>query len=153
MEHDERDPAPGAATREAVPRPDTAAAPIIAASSVAVPVSEWGVPAVTARIDVAPEPESPAPRTRRAWLAALAALGAVVTAVLHGIAVDVAAGGDAAVGTALAWAAIAASGATVLVSLVGLVVGPRRTLAGLAGVVAVLANPWVVLHVLAFLSA
>jgi predicted ABC-type sugar transport system permease subunit len=100
-------------------------------------------------VEVAPEQVAP----RRTALLGFGALAmAIVTAVLTGLGVGASAAGDESAAQWLAIAAIAASILSVLIGLAALVTGRGRVSGALAAAIAVLANPWVLLHVLDFFS-
>lgn len=138
------------------PRADTAVSPIIQGEPVDIPTPVWGalVEEDLRRIEAdefaeaeAAEYDGVLPRPRRllGWLSVLAA---VVTAVLHGLAVAAAGYVDPGLGTALAWGAIAASVAAVVLGVTAAVLGRGRWLGVIGAVCGFLANPWVVLQVL-----
>lgn len=90
----------------------------------------------------------------RSPLVGIAALGlAVVTAVVHGVAVGVASGGDPPAGTVLAVIAISLSVLAVVGGLVALIGGFGRRWGAAAIVLAVLANPVVLLTLLGWVQS
>ncbi len=144
------------------PRTDTAVSPVIRGEPVDIPTPVWGalVEEDLRRIEAGGEfdPADPGfeggllPRPRRllGWLSILAF---AVTAVLHGFAVSVAGYQDPALGTFLAWAAIAASVIAIALGAVAAVLARGRWLGVVGAVGGLLANPWVVLQVLRLFSA
>ncbi len=150
---------------EQAKRPDTAVSPVIRGESVHVPTPVWGalarddVETITAEIVDTDEQAAlegdgrgellARPRRLLGWLS-LAAF--VVTAVLHGLAVSVAAYQDLGAGTVLAWFAIIASVAAIGLGITAAVLDRGRTLGIVGAVGGLLANPWVVLQVLRLLS-
>lgn len=100
---------------------------------------------------VEPEPTD-GPRPRTPLVGGLALLAAVVTAVLTGVGVSVAASGAYDAGTVIAWIAIAVSGVAVLGGLIGAIAGWGRRWAVVAVIVGVGANPWVLATVLGALA-
>ncbi len=146
----------GGAGSEA-PGTDTAVSPSIRGEPVDIPTPVWGalvredLERLTAEGEVDPADPGgegellPRPRRLLGWLSLLAF---VVTAVLHGAAVAVAAHHDPAMGTFLAWSAIIASFAAVGLGVTAAVLDRGRTLGIIGAVCGLLANPWVVLEVL-----
>ena len=98
--------------------------------------------------------EAPAAPKRRSAVFALASVAlAAGTIGVHVAAIVVASAGDFPAGTTLGYLAIGLSGLAVAVGIMGIIVGPRRGWAVVAVLVAVLANPWVLLTVLRLLSS
>jgi len=83
----------------------------------------------------------------------LAVLAAGFFAVLHGVAVGAAAGGDNTTATVLAWTVIVGTIATLLLGVVAVVSGRGRRWGALAVVLSLLANPFVLMRVLGFFGA
>ena len=143
------------------PRTDTAVSPVIRGEPVDIPTPVWGalVQEDMQRLRAGGEydPADPGaegellPRPRRllGWLSILAF---VVTALLHAAAVAVAAHHDPAMGTFLAWSAIIASGAAVGLGVAAAILDRGHTLGIIGAVCGLLANPWVVLEVLALFA-
>jgi hypothetical protein len=104
-------------------------------------------PAETTRV-IEVEPE----RRRSSIPGLVALLLAVATEVVTGIAVGVATGGDVDAGTALGYTAIGMSVAAILLGLVAVLARLGRTWGVAAIVLGVLANPWLQLVVLRFIS-
>ena len=139
------------------PRTDTAVSPVIRGEPVDIPTPIWGalVQEDMQRLAAGGEhdPADPGadgelhlpPRRLLGWLSLLAF---VVTAVLHGVAVDVAAHHDPAMGGFLAWSAIITSLAAVGLGVTAAILDRGRTLGIIGAVCGLLANPWVVLVVL-----
>lgn len=100
----------------------------------------------------APELPGVVARVRTPWVGRGALALAVATAVVHGIAVGVASGGDPATGTVLAFLAIGLSIAAVLGGLVAVIAGFGRRTGAAAVALGVLANPVVLLSVLGWIS-
>jgi hypothetical protein len=135
-------------------RTDTAVSPIIRGESVDIPTPIWGalVEEDLRRIEAggdygvadrgADGALLPRPRRLLGWLSVLAA---VVTATLHGFAVDAAARYDDGLGTGLAWAAILTSVAAFALGVTAAVLGRGRWLGVVGAIAGVLANPWVVM--------
>ena len=101
----------------------------------------------------APATSMSEPRRRRAWLGAIALVLGVATAVLTALGVGAAAAGDE---SAAQWSAIGAIGASILsilIALVAMITGRGRAVGALALVIAVLANPWILLRVLELFSS
>ena len=111
------------------------------------------------------EPEEPAPETpdefvseepttkrRRPYVGIAAMVLALGTIGAHVAALVVASDGDFPTGTYLGYVAIGLSALAVVVGLVAAVIGRGRAWGIVAVIVAVLANPWVLLVVLRFLS-
>lgn len=96
--------------------------------------------------------DEPAPRPRTRLLGVVAAALALVTIGVHIAAIVVASGGDFATGTLLGYLAIGASALAVVAGLVAAILGRGRAWGIAAVVVAVVANPLVLLAVLRFLS-
>ena len=96
--------------------------------------------------------EERAPKPRTPVFAAAAGLLALATVVVHITAIVVATGGDFPTGTFLGYLAIGLSGLAVVVGAVAIIWGRYRAWAIAAVVLAVLANPVVLLVVLRFLS-
>ena len=95
--------------------------------------------------------EEPAPRRRPpVWIAAV--VFALATIGVHIAAIVVASAGDFPTGTLLGYIAIVLSVLAVVAALVAVVLGRGRLWAILAAIVAVLANPFVLLTVLTGLS-
>ena len=92
------------------------------------------------------------PRRRTVWLGLGALALAVLTAVLTGLAVSAATVGDEGGAQWLAIAAIAVSILSFLAGMSALLTGRGRLPGGLAAVLAVVANPWILRHVLDFFS-
>ncbi len=90
-------------------------------------------------------------RTPLVGIAALAL--AVLTAIVHGVAVAVASGGDAQTGTVLAVVAIGLSILAVVGGLVALIAGLGRRTGAAAFVLGGLANPVVLLNLLRWVQA
>ncbi|HWL02634.1 MAG TPA: hypothetical protein VNQ52_09720 [Microbacteriaceae bacterium] len=143
----------------AAPRTDTAVSPVIRGEPVDIPTPVWGalVQEDLRQIEEAeaadPGAEGtlhPRPRRLLGWLSLLMF---AVTAVLHGLAVSAAAYADPALGVALAWCAISASVAAVVLGVVAAALGRGRWLGVVGAVGGLLANPWVVLQVLRLFSA
>lgn len=109
---------------------------------------EGPAPAPETPDDDSPELEVAPERRWRPIVGAAALLLAVATAVMHGIAVNVASNGDAPAGTTLAYVAIALSALAVLAGLVALIANLGRRVGAAAIVLGVLANPVVLLWVL-----
>lgn len=99
-----------------------------------------------------PEVVEEALRVRRPWIGLAAVALTVATIGVHAAAIVVASNGDFPTGTLLGYIAIGLSALAVVVGLVAAVVGRGRAWGIAAAVVAVLANPWVLLIVLRFLS-
>lgn len=162
------------------PRADTAVSPVIRGASVSIPTPAWGTAlargtdeVVVAELmddDVEPALRSetppsgmptatggipiPEPAAARApVLGALAALGAIVTVVLHAAAVNVAAARDPETATTLAWAAIIMSFVAMVLGILAVVFRSGRWTGVIAVVVALIANPWVLLQILTFFAA
>ena len=135
-------------------RTDTAVSPVIRGEPVDIPTPIWGalVEEDLRRIEAggeypAPDPGAdggllPRPRRLLGWLSVIAA---VVTATLHGFAVDAAARFDDGLGTGLAWAAILASAAAVALGVTAAVLGRGRWLGVVGAIAGFLANPWIVM--------
>ena len=135
-------------------RTDTAVSPVIRGEPVDIPTPIWGalVADDLRRIEAGGELEAPGPgvdgalvpRPRRllGWLSILAV---VVTATLHGLAVDAAARQDDGLGTGLAWAAIVTSVVAIALGVTAAVLGRGRWLGVIGAIAGFLANPWVVL--------
>lgn len=161
------------------PRADTAVSPVIRGESVAIPTPAWGSAILAADEvviaeliddDGAPRPASavadagvgdsaagagdPAAgrRHRSPGVGVVASLLAVATAVLVGVAVRAASGGDDALATSLAYAAIATSAVGVLVGILAIPLRSGRALGAIAAAVSLGANPWILLQVLSFFS-
>lgn len=96
----------------------------------------------TGMIEVEPE------RRRSVIPGVIVLLLGLAVPVLAGIAVGAATGGDAAGGTALAWAAIGLSIGAVLLGLVAVLFRMGRVWGALGAVLGALANPWLQLQVL-----
>lgn len=104
------------------------------------------------------EPESPeiqvtASRPRTPFVGIAALVLAVATAVVHGVAVAVASGGDAQAGTVLAVVAIGLSILAVVGGLVALIAGLGRRTGAAAFVLGGLSNPLVLLNLLRWVQA
>ncbi len=99
-----------------------------------------------------PEVVEETPRVRRPWIGLAAVALTVATIGVHAAAIVFASNGDFPTGTLLGYIAIGLSALAVVVGLVAAVVGRGRAWGIAAAVVAVLANPWVLLIVLRFLS-
>ncbi len=99
-----------------------------------------------------PEVVEETPRVRRPWIGLAAVALTVATIGVHAAAIVVASNGDFPAGTLLGYIAIGLSALAVVVGVVAAVVGRGRAWGIAAAVVAVLANPWVLLIVLRFLS-
>ena len=97
-------------------------------------------------------PHTSEPRRRTALLGLGALAIAVLTAVLTGLGVSAATAGDEGAAQWLAVAAIAASILSFLAGAFALVTGRGRLAGSLAAVLAVGANPWILLRVLDFFS-
>jgi len=97
------------------------------------------------------EEEAP-PRRPRPWLGVIAVLLALGTIGVHIAAVVVASSGEFALGTTLGYVAIGVSALAALVGIVAAVIGRGRITGILAALVAILANPLVLLALLRFLS-
>ena len=93
-----------------------------------------------------------APRRRPVYVALAAVLVALATVAVHATAVVIASAGDFETGTTLGYVAVGLSILGLLVAIGAVVLGRFRLVAVLAGLVAVLANPLVLLAVLRFLS-
>ena len=91
-------------------------------------------------------------KTRRPYLGIAAAVLALGTIGVHVAAIVVATGRDFPTGTYLGYVAIGLSALTVVVGVVAAVIGRGRVWGIAAAVVGILANPWVLLVVLRFLS-
>ncbi|CAN5397193.1 hypothetical protein BH11ACT5_BH11ACT5_22230 [soil metagenome] len=91
-------------------------------------------------------------RVRRPYLGIAAVVLALGTVGVHIAAIVVATGRDFPTGTYLGYVAIGLSALTVVVGLVAAVIGRGRAWGIAAAVVGILANPWVLLVVLRFLS-
>ena len=109
-------------------------------------------PAIEPDDDVIVEDLTPTPRRRPVWAALAAILLALGTVAVHVSAIVVASGGDFVTGTTLGYVAIGLSVVAVVVAIAAVVIGRWRWWALAAGLLAVLANPWVLLTVLRFLS-
>lgn len=96
--------------------------------------------------------EDAPPRVRRPWIGLAAVALTLATIGVHAAAIVVATNGDFPAGTLLGYVAIGLSALAVAVGVVAAVVGRGRAWGIGAAVVAVLANPWVLLVVLTFLS-
>lgn len=96
--------------------------------------------------------EEPAPKRLRPYLGIVALLLALATVGVHIAAIVVASSGDFPTGTYLGYGAIGVSALAVVFGLVAAVSGSGRAWGIIAAVLAVLANPWVLLIVLRFLS-
>lgn len=96
--------------------------------------------------------EEPAPKPRTPLFAAAAGLLALATVAVHIAAIAVATGGDFPTGTFLGYFAVGLSGLAIVVGAVAIIRGRYRAWAIAAVVLAVLANPVVLLVVLRFLS-
>ena len=141
------------------PRTDTAVSPIIRGEPVDIPTPVWGVlvqedTGDTQDYEAADPGEDgvlqPRPQRLLGWLSILMF---VVTAVLHGVAVYAAGYQDPDVGVVLAWGAIVASAAAVILGTIAAITWRGRWLGVLGAVGGLLANPWVVLQVLKLFSA
>lgn len=99
-----------------------------------------------------PEVVEETPRVRRPWIGLAAVALTVATIGVHAAAIVVASNGDFPAGTLLGYIAIGLSALAVVVGVVAAVVGRGRVWGIAAAVVALLANPWVLLIVLRFLS-
>ena len=97
-------------------------------------------------------PAAAEPRRRSAWPGLAALTLAVATAVLTALGVGAAAANDEVAAQWFAVVAIGGSILSVLVSLGAMVTGRGRALGAAALPLAVLANPWILLHVLEFFS-
>ena len=91
-------------------------------------------------------------RARRPYLGIAAAVLALGTIGVHIAAIVVATGRDFPTGTYLGYVAIGLSALAVVVGVVAAVIGRGRAWGIAAAVVGILANPWVLLVVLRFLS-
>ena len=96
--------------------------------------------------------EEPFPRKRPVYVAFAAAALALGTIGVHIAAIVVASAGEFVTGTLLGYVAIGLSALAVLTAIGALVVGRLRVCAIAAGILAILANPIVLLVVLRFLS-
>ena len=92
------------------------------------------------------------PRRRTVWLGLGALALALLTAVLTGLAVSAATAGDESGAQWLAIVAIAASILSFLSGVFALMTRRGRLLGGLTAVLAIAANPWILLQVLDFFS-
>lgn len=173
-------PVPAATAAPGEPRADTAVSPVIRGASVSIPTPAWGTAlavddteVVVAELvddDTASATPSPAQRPtqttatggipipepavdRRPVLGALAVVAAIATIVLHSIAVNLAAARDLDAATGLAWAAIIVSFVAIALGVLAAVFRSGRWTGLVAAVVALFANPWVLLQVLTFFSA
>ena len=96
--------------------------------------------------------EEPVAKPRTPLFAAVAGLLALATVAVHIAAIVVATGGDFAAGTVLGYLAIGISGLAVVIGIVAIIRRRYRAWAIAAVVLAVLANPAVLLAVLRYLS-
>ena len=96
--------------------------------------------------------DEPTPRARRPFLGWAAALLSLATIGVHIAAVVVASSGDFVTGTVLGYVAIGLSGLAVVVGVAAAIVGRGRSWGIAAALVAVLANPVVLLALLRLLS-
>ena len=164
------------------PRADTAVSPVIRGESVSIPTPAWGMalpvddgevivaelvdddtgatrtgvqrgadgePLTTATGSILiPEPAPPRPPV----LGVIAVLAAITTIVLHALAVNIAAAGDPQQATVLGWAAIAVSTGTIVLGVLSAALHSGRIIGMVAAVVALFANPWILLKVLEFFA-
>lgn len=152
---------------------DTAVNPVIQAESVSIPTPAWGTtlmvddaevvvaelvedeepapPAAAPAAEPIPDP-APARGPRRPVLGWLAAAVAIATAVFHGLAVAVATARDPDSATTFAWISIGLSLGGVLLGVAAVVFRSGRAVGVVAAIVALLANPWVLLQVLTFFA-
>ena len=91
-------------------------------------------------------------RHRRAWLGVAALALGVTTAVLTALGVGAAAAGDESAAQWLAIGAIGASILSVLIAAVAMITGRGRAVGAIGSVLAVVANPWILLRLLEFFS-
>ena len=91
-------------------------------------------------------------RVRRPYVGLAAAVLALGTVAVHIAAIVVATGRDFPTGTYLGYVAIGLSALAVVVGVIAAVIGRGRAWGIAAAVVGILANPWVLLVVLRFLS-
>lgn|GEM_PF-2311722 len=117
------------------------------------------VPIYVQPIEDEPEPpeeefvaEEPAPKKRTALLGIVAAVLALGTIGVHAAAIVVASTGDFPLGTTLGYVAIGVSVLAVVVGVVAAILGRGRTWGIAATILAIAANPFVLLAVLTFLS-
>lgn len=117
------------------------------------------VPIFVTPIEEEPEvPDEPAevveeaPRARRPWVGLVAVALTLATIGVHVAAIAVATDGDFPLGTLLGYIAIGVSVLAVVVGVLAAIIGRGRAWGIGAAVVAVLANPVVLLIVLRFLS-
>ena len=92
------------------------------------------------------------PRRRTGWLGLGALALALLTAVLTGLAVSAATAGDESGARLLAVAAIVLSILSFLAGAFAVLSGRGRLAGGLSAVLAIVANPWILLQVLDFFS-
>lgn len=175
-------PAAESASDPEGPRTDTAVNPVIRGESVAIPTPAWGSalavdeaetvvaelveeegsagtrpptdaaapPTESGSIPI-PDPAPPRP-PRKPVLGILAILFAIATIVVHYHAVHTATLRQSDLATALAWLAIGLSCAGVVAGVLGVVLRSGRVAGILGGFVALVANPWILLHLLTFFS-
>jgi len=98
------------------------------------------------------EPPADRPRVKSPWLGIGALALAVVTVVLHAWAIGSSTDGDFALGSGLGWAAIVVSGIAFLAGIVAIVLGCGRRFGIAAAVLALVANPYLLLVVLRWAS-
>jgi hypothetical protein len=120
------------------------------------------VPIFVTPIDDQPEPpeeqmpaeeaEEDAPRKPTSLIGLTAVALALATIGVHIAAIVVASGGDFPTGTTLGYLAVGLSALAVVVGILAAIVGRGRAWGIGAAIIAVLANPWVLLVVLRFLS-
>jgi hypothetical protein len=115
---------------------------------------EDATPEASDPVPSAPERRPRTPSTARVrMIGPLALLGGLVTAVLTGVGVGVAASGSYDAGAILAWAAIAVSAVSVLAALAAVVFDWGRAWGIVGLVLAVASNPWVLTSLLGLFSA
>ena len=90
---------------------------------------------------------------RRPVLGALAVVAAIATIVLHSVAVNAAAHRDPETATMFAWIAIVMSLVAIALGILAAIFRSGRWTGAVAAVVALFANPWVLLQVLTFFAS
>ena len=112
-------------------------------------------PELVVEDDEHPDPDTERteePRGRAPFVGIAAAVLALGTIGVHVAAVVVSSSGDFVTGAQLGWVAIGLSALAVVVGIVAAIIGRGRAWGIVAALVAVLANPYVLLTVLTFIS-